>query len=130
MRFSKSDLLPACYLLLVSSFGLPAHDTKTKKEPPKDSLMAESGFGAFIRKPVPAVRIDDPRRVWSFLDKQARDTRSQGGAAVGMKLLAVLCAPKANVLAVFFSRGTYRSSPAARAIRPMAGREQFGRESL
>jgi hypothetical protein len=67
--------------------------------------MSESGFGAFIAQPVPAVRAGDVRRVWSFLvqlAQQNRDTRSQGGVAVNMRLLADLCEPNANVLAVYF----------------------------
>lgn len=64
--------------------------------------MRQSGFGAFIGEPVPAVQADDLRRVWSFLNEQARDTRFKGRTAVNMKLLADLCAPKADVLAVYF----------------------------
>src|SRR5450432_1609388 len=64
--------------------------------------MSESGFGAFIGKPVPAVRVDDVRRIWSFLTEQARDTHFEGGTAVNVKLLADLCAPNANILAVYF----------------------------
>jgi hypothetical protein len=58
--------------------------------------MSQSGFGEFVGKPVPAVWVDDVRRVWSFLTEQAR------GTGVNVKLLSDLCAPNANILAVYF----------------------------
>jgi len=64
--------------------------------------MRESGFGAFIGAPVPAVKVDDLKRVWSFLNEQTRDTRLEGGTAVNMKLLTRLCSPNSNILAVYF----------------------------
>ena len=70
-----------------------------------DRFMPESDLRASIEQPVPAVRADDVRRVWSFVaSEQARDTRVQGGTtrSVSLKLLAGLCDANANVLAVWF----------------------------
>ena len=67
--------------------------------------MPESDLRASIGRPVLAVRVDDLRRVWSFLaSEQARAPGVQGGAvsSVSLKLLAGLCDPNANVLAVSF----------------------------
>ena len=66
--------------------------------------MAESYFRAFLGRPVPEVHADDLRRVWSFLvSMQAADTKVQeGSTSVSLKLLAGLCDPHANVLAVSF----------------------------
>jgi len=66
--------------------------------------MAESDFRASLGRPVPEVHADDLRRVWSFLaSMQAADTKAQEGAnSVSLKLLAGLCDPHANVLAVSF----------------------------
>ena len=67
--------------------------------------MPESDLRASIGRPVPAVRADDLRRVWSFLaSERARDPRVHGGAvnSVSLKLLAGLCDVNANVLAVWF----------------------------
>jgi hypothetical protein len=67
--------------------------------------MAESAFQAFFGRPVPGVRADDLRRVWSFLTStQAPDTKAKQGSttSVDLKLLADLCDPHANVLAVWF----------------------------
>jgi hypothetical protein len=74
-----------------------------------DRLMPEYDLRASIGRPVPAVRADDVRRVWSFLaSEQARDTRVREGAtsSVSLKLLAGLCDANANVLAVWF-RATF-----------------------
>jgi hypothetical protein len=67
--------------------------------------MPESDLRASIGRPVPAVRAEEVRRVWSFLaSEQARHPRVHGGAvsSVSLKLLASLCDPNANVLAVWF----------------------------
>src|SRR6266849_4262404 len=66
--------------------------------------MAESYFRAFLGRPVPGVRADDLRRVWSFLTSmQTADTKAhEGSTSVSLKLLAGLCDPHANVLAVWF----------------------------
>jgi hypothetical protein len=67
--------------------------------------MTESYFRPFIGRPVPAVRAEDVRRVWSFLaSEQARHPRVHGGAvsSVSLKLLGGLCDVNANVLAVWF----------------------------
>ena len=67
--------------------------------------MAESTFRAFLGRPVPAVRADDLRRVCSFFAAmQAPDTEAEQGSttSVSLKLLAGLCDPHANVLAVWF----------------------------
>ena len=66
--------------------------------------MAKSNFPAFFGRPVPAVRADDLRRIWSFLiSMQTADTKAQeGSTSVSLKLLAGLCDPHANVLAVWF----------------------------
>ena len=66
------------------------------------NLIRKSGFVLFTGQPVPVVRVDDLTRVWSFLDQFIRDTRSQEGMAVNQSLLADLCEPNVNVLAVYF----------------------------
>ena len=53
-----------------------------------EGLVRESGFGAFRGKPVAAVQAGDLKRVWSFLNEQAHDTRFDGGTAVNIRLLA------------------------------------------
>jgi hypothetical protein len=61
--------------------------------------VPESALGAFIGRPVPAVRADDLERVWSFL---ASEQGGVQGRSVSLKLLAGLCASNADVLAVWF----------------------------
>jgi hypothetical protein len=64
-------------------------------------MQPQSAFNAFIGKPVPVVRADDVRRVWSFLASE------QGpGRSVSLKLLAGMCDLNADVLAVWF-RATF-----------------------
>jgi hypothetical protein len=60
-------------------------------------IQPQSAFGAFIGKPVPAVRADDVGRVWCFLASEQAPGRS-----VSEKLLAGLCDSNADVLAVWF----------------------------
>ena len=64
--------------------------------------MPESGLRASLGRPVPAVQVDDLKRVWSFLAEQDRDPHPAGPSSVDIKLLVDLCAPNANVLAVSF----------------------------
>ena len=61
--------------------------------------MPDSALGAFIARPVPAVRVDDLKRVWSFL---ASEQGGIQGTSVGLKLLADLCELNSDVLAVWF----------------------------
>jgi hypothetical protein len=56
-------------------------------------------FASFVGRPIPAVRADDVRRVWSFLSEVAR--RSGPEVGVNLKLLADLCDAEANILAVW-----------------------------
>ena len=52
-----------------------------------------------MRKPVPAVKVDDVKRVWSALaSERVRDART----SVSVRLLASLCDVNANVQAVSF----------------------------
>jgi len=64
----------------------------------QDRPMSESGFRALLGKPVPAVRVDDLKRVWSFLVEQERASQT----SVNVKLLEKLCPPNTNVMAVYF----------------------------
>jgi hypothetical protein len=56
-------------------------------------------FENFIGKPVPAVRTDDLKRVWSFL---ASEQRGVQGRSVSLKLLSGLCDSNADVMAGWF----------------------------
>jgi hypothetical protein len=56
-------------------------------------------FASFVGRPIPAVRADDVRRVWSFLSEVVR--RSDPEVGMNLKLLADLCDADANVLAVW-----------------------------
>jgi hypothetical protein len=68
----------------------------------ENRLMPEAGL-PFIGGPVPVVRADDLKRVWSFLAETARDSKGQGvTTGVDIKLLAGLCDKDADVLAVWF----------------------------
>ena len=61
--------------------------------------MPESSFRALLGKPVPAIRVEDLKRVWSFLVEQDRDHPK---TSVDVKLLERFCPPDTNVMAVHF----------------------------
>src|SRR5258708_466720 len=57
--------------------------------------MAETDLRASLGRPVPAANAEDVKRVWSFVAEGA-------ATSVCLDLLADLCGPNANVLAVSF----------------------------
>ena len=65
-------------------------------------MTPESNLRSSIRQPLPAVRVDDVRRVWSFLASAQTRAPEGGTSSVSMKLLAGQCDINANVLAVSF----------------------------
>ena len=87
---------------VVDAAELERNREKSAVQAAKDPLMPESGFRAFIGQQVPAVRVDDVRRIWSFLTEQAQNTHVKGGTGFNIKLLADMCSPNANTLAVYF----------------------------
>jgi hypothetical protein len=62
--------------------------------------MSHSVLRAYLGKPVARVRVEDLRRVWSFQDSERDGNRATRG--VTPAVLASLCEPNADVLAVWF----------------------------
>jgi len=71
-----------------------------KSVPGYNSPMSESVFKAFVARPVPAVRVEDLRRVWSFMASD--QSRIQAQRSVSLSVMAGLCGPDADALAVSF----------------------------
>ena len=65
-----------------------------------NSPVSESALKAFVARPVPTVRAEELRRVWSFLASD--QSRIQAQRSVSLSVVAGLCGPKTDALAVWF----------------------------
>jgi len=72
----------------------------TKSVSAYNNPMSESAFNAFLARPVPAVRVEDLRRVWSFMASEPSQAQAQ--RSLSLSMVAGLCGPKADPLAVSF----------------------------
>jgi hypothetical protein len=68
--------------------------------PGYNNPVPESTLEAFVGRPVPTVRAEDLRRVWSFLASEQSEAQAQ--RSVSLNIVAGLCEPKADALAVWF----------------------------
>ena len=68
--------------------------------PEYNNSVSERTLEAFVGRPVPTVRAEDLRRVWSFLASEQSESQAQ--RSVSLNIVAGLCEPKADALAVWF----------------------------
>jgi hypothetical protein len=64
-----------------------------------DTPMSESAFIASVGGPVPTVRAEDLRRVWSFWVSEL--SGAQAGIGISLNIVADLCESKADALSVW-----------------------------